>query len=357
MATNMSIPQHPVEDASAYFSKRNEGADDFNVDEIKSLLCRKQFTGEKAIELEKKVGVLRYYDKIIFCEPDLKKAYDALDVILQELLQRTAKRIKTFAQAQKDALQSMEVKVPGGVAGHELVPLRRAGCYAPGGAYPLASTVLMTVVTAKVAGVFAVWVACPKPTNFICAAAHVAGADGLVALGGASAIGIFAFGGTLPYFRNRFSDQTYTFNACDVIVGPGNKFVTAAKAIVASQGVAIDMLAGPSELLVVADESAKPNVIAADLLAQAEHAPDARVGLICFSSALKGAVEKEIHRQLPALASAFVARQALTSAYCFVVDNFEQAAEVANYAAAEHLEVPEHNSYYDWVTTWHNHNN
>lgn len=164
----------------------------------------------------------------------------------QELLQRVAGRVRAFAQAQRDSISDVHVRVPGGLAGHTVAPMASAGCYAPGGRYPLPSSVLMTAITARVAGVARVWVASPRPAAITIAAAYVAGADALLAVGGAQAIAALAYGvGKVP--------------ACDVIVGPGNRWVTAAKAIVSGH-CAIDMLAGPSECLVLADEFADAGV-------------------------------------------------------------------------------------------------
>ena len=147
----------------------------------------------------------------------------------------------------RNAIKEVEVPIPGGVAGHYVAPVEYAGCYAPGGRYPLPSSVLMTAITAKAAGVKNVWVASPNPVPITLGAAYVSECDGMVCVGGAQVIAAFAYG-TVPGIP-----------ACDVIVGPGNKWVTAAKAIVNGQ-CNIDMLAGPSECLVLADETADAKV-------------------------------------------------------------------------------------------------
>jgi phosphoribosyl-ATP pyrophosphohydrolase/phosphoribosyl-AMP cyclohydrolase/histidinol dehydrogenase len=193
----------------------------------------------------------------------LRRALTELPAADRTRLERVAERIRTFAEAQKRALSDVTIPLPGGTAGHWIAPLERAGCYAPGGRYPLPSSVLMTAVTARTAGVKEIWVASPKPGPMTLAAAAIAGADGVLAAGGAHAIAALAFGAG-------------PISPCDVIVGPGNRYVTAAKQLVAGR-VAIDMLAGPSELVVFADATASPAVIAADLLAQAEHDPDALI--------------------------------------------------------------------------------
>src|SRR5213594_1537759 len=212
-------------------------------------------------------------------------------------LERVAGRIRTFAEAQRRAIGTVTITVPGGTAGHWVAPVERAGCYAPGGRYPLPSSVLMTAVTAKTAGVKQIWIASPKPGPLTLAAAAIAGADGVLAAGGAQAIAALAFGaGPLP--------------PCDVIVGPGNRYVAAAKQLVGGR-VAIDMVAGPSELVVFADATASPAAIAADLLAQAEHDPDAMPVLVALDSTLPDRVETELARQLGDLPTAEVARMAL----------------------------------------------
>ncbi len=241
------------------------------------------------------------------------------------LLERTAARIRAFAEAQRRALHGLETPIEGGRAGHELAPVEAAGCYAPGGRHPLPSSVLMTAVTARAAGVPQVWVASPRPTAMTRAAAAVAGADGLLAVGGAQAIAALARGvGPVP--------------RCDAIVGPGNRFVTAAKARLSGR-VAIDMLAGPSELLVLADASADPALIAADLLAQAEHDPDAMPALVTTDASLPDRVEAALRDQLADLPTAAVARAALARGLCLVVADLDAALDAADRIAAEHLEL------------------
>jgi len=179
--------------------------------------------------------------------PDgLAAALASLDASDRAVLERTAARIKGFALAQRNSIRGMEMAVPGGRAGHAVVPVDAAGCYAPGGRFPLPSSVLMTAVTARAAGVGRVWVASPRPTAATLAAAAVAGADAVLAVGGAQAIAALAHGaGPVP--------------PCDAVVGPGNRWVTAAKQLVAGH-VTIDMLAGPSELVVLADDEAGTRV-------------------------------------------------------------------------------------------------
>jgi phosphoribosyl-ATP pyrophosphohydrolase/phosphoribosyl-AMP cyclohydrolase/histidinol dehydrogenase len=243
-------------------------------------------------------------------------------------LERVAERIRRFAEAQRRALCPVTVPVPGGVAEQRIAPVERAGCYAPGGRYPLPSSVLMTAVTACVAGVRDVWVASPKPQLLTLAAAAVAGVDGLVAAGGAHAIAALAYGAGPITPR-------------DVIVGPGNRYVTAAKQLVAG-AVAIDMLAGPSELTVFADDTADPSSVAADLLAQAEHDPDAVPVLVTLDPTLPDRVEQELTRQLGNLPSAAVARAALANGGVIVVTSVEDGVAACDAIAPEHLQLELH---------------
>lgn len=241
------------------------------------------------------------------------------------LLERVARRIERFARAQRDTLGDLELPICGGRAGHRWFPLRTAGCYVPGGRFPLVSSLLMTVVTARVADVRNVWVASPVASPLMLAAAKIAGADGFLHAGGVQAIGALAAGcGDTP--------------CCDVIVGPGNRWVTAAKLLV-SERVRIDMLAGPSELLIVADESAHPETLAADLLAQAEHDGDARPMLVTNSARLVAAVNCALETQLAALPTAANARAALGNGFALLVANWEEAVSACETIAPEHLEL------------------
>lgn len=251
------------------------------------------------------------------------KRIDAEDLAL---LKRVAKRIGDFAQAQLDSISALCTPVPGGMAGHTIEPIQNAGCYAPAGRFALPSTVLMTAVTAKVAGCKHIVVASPNPSDIILAAAYVAGADQVLAIGGAHAIAALAYG-----FEG--------FTRRDLIAGPGNRWVTAAKKIV-SGDCGIDMLAGPSELALVADGSSDPATIAADLLAQAEHDVDARPFLILTDGSIDDAVQDQLKQQLAELPTGAVAKQSLENNGAMVVcESVEEAIAVCNRLAPEHLEL------------------
>ena len=257
---------------------------------------------------------------------ELEAASKRIDAADLALLQRVGGRVEAFATAQLNSISEISVDVPGGTAGHTIEPIRSAGCYAPAGRFALPSTVLMTAVTAKVAGCQRVVVASPNPSDIMMAAAFVAGADSMLAIGGAHAIAAMAYG---------FDG----FERCDLIAGPGNRWVTAAKKIV-SGDCGIDMLAGPSELALVADGSSDPATIAADLLAQAEHDVDARPFLILTDDSIADAVKTELESQLKELPSSEVARQSLANNGAMIIcDSVDQAIEICNRLAPEHLEL------------------
>ena len=280
--------------------------------------------GEEAVrEHAERLGDLQPGQPLVIPRHELDRQLAKLPSTQQELLQRVADRIGNFARMQRGCLKEGSLVENGITAGHHVSPVQRAGCYAPGGRFPLPSSVLMTAVTAKAAGVEQVWVASPRPSAAPLAAAAVAGADGLLGVGGAQAIAALAYGaGAVP--------------ACDLVVGPGNVFVTAAKRLVAGD-VGIDFLAGPSELVVLADEQAEPALVAADLLAQAEHDDDALPVLVTTHQPLIEAVNEELERQLDDLPTADTARNALKNGYAVLCPGMQEARDVCNDLAPEHL--------------------
>ena len=271
---------------------------------------------------------------LIVSRSECEQALSALAPDERERLTRIANRIRVFAEGQRRALAPFETHLPGGRAGHVIAPVESAGCYAPGGRYPLPSSVLMTAITARAAGVERVWVASPRRDPIMLACAAIAGADGFLAVGGAQAIAALAFGvGDVP--------------ACDMVVGPGNAYVTAAKRLVFGH-VGIDSLAGPSELVVVGDDSSDPGDIAADLIAQAEHDPQAVPVLVSTSERLAERVGIELERQLETLAIADTAREALGNGGFCVVATIDEAVIACNSLAPEHLQL--HSNVTDAVT-------
>jgi histidinol dehydrogenase len=273
-------------------------------------------------EHSERLGDTQPGEELVWGRDRLEEEFDSLDGATRDLIGRVHDRIRRFARAQREGLGDLTTSVDGGRAGHRWVPVGSVGAYAPGGRYPLPSSVLMTVTPARVAGVTSVWLASPRPTALTAAAAWLAGADGMLAVGGAQAVAALAFGTVTP--------------AVDMIVGPGNKWVTAAKKHLYGE-VGLDGLAGPSEILVVADGTADIVLVAADLLAQAEHDVDALPLLITNSEELADEVDAELARQLRDLPSAEVARAALGNGRVLVVADVAEARRIADSIAPEHL--------------------
>jgi histidinol dehydrogenase len=238
----------------------------------------------------------------------------------REALKRAAANIRRFARWQLP--HSWSRKVNGGELGQIVRPLDSVGCYVPGGRYPLPSTLLMTAIPAQVAGVKRIVVASPKPQPATLAAAYLLGIEEVYRCGGAQAIAAFAYG-------------TRTLQPVDKIVGPGNAYVTAAKKLV-SFDCAIDMLAGPTEA-VIYSESGNPDFIASDLVAQAEHDPDAVVVFITPKAKLAKDVAQRV--KSAAKANAIATKAVELGGYALVAATREQALEWVNRLAPEHLTV------------------
>ena len=282
--------------------------------------------GELAVrDYSERHGDILPGDAVRLSRADLEAALAALPSEQRGVLERTAARITSFAQAQRACLLPLDTEVAGGRAGHRWLPVTSVGAYAPGGRHPLPSSVLMTCLPAQVAGVANIVVASPNPTQVTMAAAALGGASSLLAIGGAQAIAALTFG---------------VFDTpADIVVGPGNRWVTAAKKYLVGE-VGIDGLAGPSELLVLADEFADPATIAADLLGQAEHDDDAVPLLVTTSARLLDAVEKELALQLQTLPTSSTASASLRgNGVAFLVADLNEAVQVANRLAPEHLEL------------------
>lgn len=291
-----------------------------------TIVARVRQGGDDALrELGERFGDIEPGARLVLGRAELDAALERIPRSTRDVLERTAARIRTFALAQRAALTDITVQIPGGEAGHTVAPVDVAGCYAPGGRFPLPSSVLMTAITARAAGCPTVWVASPKPTDVTLAAAAIADADALLVVGGAQAIAAMAYG-------------TDLVPRCDAIVGPGNRWVTAAKQLVGGS-VRIDMLAGPSELVILADESAAPATVAADLLAQAEHDPDALPILVTTSPELIDATNTELREQLDVLPTKATASAALANGFALLVEDIERGIQVCDRLAPEHLEV------------------
>lgn len=265
---------------------------------------------------------------------EIKAAYREFCEAEIENMKKAAKNIKAFAEAQRETMSELSgfSPAPGIFLGHRIIPVESCCCYVPGGGYPLYSTALMLGIPAKVAGVSRVVACSPvmKGTDKIhpktLVAMDIAGIDEIYAVGGAQAIAAFSYG-------------TEQIKPVNLIVGPGNSFVTEAKRQCYGK-VGIDFLAGPSEVLVIADETASPDIIAADLLAQSEHDKEAKGILVTTDEQLGKAVISEVEKQLGTLATAQIASKSWEDfGEVLLADSLEEAVEYSNEYAPEHLEV------------------
>ncbi|HBS0236525.1 TPA: histidinol dehydrogenase [Klebsiella aerogenes] len=240
-------------------------------------------------------------------------------------------QVRNFAQHQRDSLKDIEVEtLPGVILGHKNIPVSAAGCYVPGGKYPLLASAHMSIITAKVAGVPRIVTCAPpfngKPAPAIVVAQHMAGADEIYCLGGIQAVAAMAVG-------------TESIAPVDMLVGPGNAFVAEAKRQLFGR-VGIDLFAGPTETLVIADESVDGDICATDLLGQAEHGPDSPAILLTTSETLARETLAEIDRLLAVLPTAEIARQSWAKfGEIIVAEDREEMLKIANELAFEHVQV------------------
>ncbi len=264
-------------------------------------------------------------DSLEVSKDEIKKAYKNVDKKTIDAIKTAIDNVKLFAQKQLECLKNLDTEYDGIKLGHRIIPLKRAGCYIPGGNYPLPSTAVMTIIPAKTAGVKEVIACSPRIKDVTIVACDMAGADKIYKVGGVQAIAAMAYG-------------TETIQRVDKIVGPGNKYVTAAKKQIYGD-CGIDFLAGPSEVLIIADESADARFTAADMLAQCEHDRDARAYLICFSHKFAKEVDKYAKEMLKQLKTSEIAKISYEKSFAVVADNLEQAVEISEKRAPEHLEL------------------
>ncbi len=261
-------------------------------------------------------------------DEELEQATGRLTPALKQAIAVAASNIEKFHHSQFGTPQAIET-TPGVVCWRKAVPLNSIGIYIPGGTAPLFSTVLMLAIPARLAGCKKVILCTPPDKNgnvhpAILYTAHLTGVKQIIKTGGAQAIAAMAYG-------------TESVPAVDKIFGPGNQYVTKAKEIVARQGIGIDLPAGPSELLVWADESANPAFVAADLLSQAEHGVDSQVMLVCNTETLARKVIEEVTCQLQGLPRKDIAEQALKNSRAIVLSKDNEALDFINAYAPEHL--------------------
>jgi len=262
---------------------------------------------------------------------EIEACYAQMDEQALEDIAWAQKQIRNFAQIQLDSMLEVEVEtLPGVILGHRHIPVNSVGCYIPGGKYPLLASAHMGVLTAKVAGVKRVIAAAPpfdgKPAPAIVVAMDMAGADEIYCLGGVQAVAAMAIG-------------TETIEGCDMLVGPGNAFVAEAKRQLFGR-VGIDLFAGPTETLVIADETVDGELCAADLLGQAEHGTNSPAVLLTNSEKLARETMKEVERQLTVLPTAEIASVSWRDyGQVIVCDTYEEMVQVADDLAYEHVQV------------------
>ena len=276
------------------------------------------------------ITLTQQFDKITLTTDTLEVSTDELDAAeaqlsdaLKDAIRQAYQNIRVFHEAQRQPIQKIET-MPGVTCWRKSVGIERVGLYIPGGTAPLFSTVLMLGVPAQLAGCREVVLCTPGNHPAIFFAARLVGVTRVFRLGGAQAIAALAYG-------------TDSVPRVDKIFGPGNQYVTAAKMLAAKEGIAIDMPAGPSEVAVYADDTAVPSFVAADLLSQAEHGADSQVVLVSTSKKLVNSVNLTIGTQLNRLPRREVATKALTNSKAILVETQQDAIDLLNQYAAEHL--------------------
>jgi len=270
-------------------------------------------------------------DSFILSQAAIEKAVNSLSPREVQDIEFAQKQIRNFAQIQRDSMLDVEVEtLPGVILGHKHIPMNAVGCYVPGGKYPLIASAHMSVLTAKVAGVKRIVSTAPPFKGAahpaIVAAMHFAGADEILVLGGVQAIAAMAIG-------------TESIAPVDMLVGPGNMFVAEAKRQLYGR-VGIDLFAGPTETLVIADDSVDGEMCAVDLLGQAEHGPTSPAVLLTNSERLAKDTLAEIERQLTILPTAAIAAQSWAQyGEVIVCDTYEEMLQKADELASEHVQV------------------
>jgi sulfopropanediol 3-dehydrogenase len=313
---------------------RTAEEDDALFASVKQIISDVRTQGDAALSLynEKFGGVSSASFRVT--DKELDQALGGISPELRAAIEKAAANIKRFAELQLGCSRPLEATEtePGVFLGHRVIPVDSCCCYVPGGNHPLFSTALMLVIPAKVAGVRRVCAAVPPlkgsrlPHPATLAALRIAGANEVYGLGGAQAIAAFAYG-------------TKSVAPVSMIVGPGNKYVTEAKRQVYGK-VGIDFIAGPSEVLVIADENADARVVAADILAQSEHDYDASGILVTTSETFAEAVSAQVEEQLKTLDTADIAGSSWKNhGRIIIADSLEEAAQIANETAPEHLEI------------------
>ena len=294
---------------------------------VREILSDVKTRGDEALfEYTKKFDKVEL-DCLEVTEAEIEEAYNSIDEYFLQTLKEAKENIERYHREQ--LRDGYEIQGDGVRLGQIVRPLKRVGVYVPGGTAAYPSTVLMDVIPAKIAGVEEVVLVSPcrdgKVNAGVLAAAKLAGADRVFRIGGAQAVGALAFG-------------TESVPKVDKIVGPGNAYVATAKKQVFGY-VDIDMIAGPSEILIVADDTANPTFVASDMLGQAEHDKRAGVTLVCMSRSFADEVQRELDAQLKELQRAEIAGCSIANGKIVIAKDIDEAMDIANDVAPEHLEL------------------
>lgn len=324
----MKVFRNPLQETWSELTKRPEMELEFLDGSVKNILTRVKKSGDSAL-----FELTRQFDKVEVTElqvsvQEINESEAKLTKELKAAIQTAARNIEKFHSAQKGEIIKMET-TPGITCWRRGVPISKIGIYIPGGTAPLFSTVLMLGIPATLAGCKEI-ILCTPPDHLgkinpaILYTADLIGIKKVFNVGGAQAIAAMAYGtGSIP--------KVYK------IFGPGNQFVTKAKQLVNNEGTAIDMPAGPSEVLVLVDETANPSFVAADLLSQAEHGEDSQVMLVVTEESILSQVKNELEKQLPTLPRKVIAEKALVNSRAVYFDSSQHAIAFVNAYAPEHL--------------------
>lgn len=281
--------------------------------------------GDEAVRKYSKQFDSEDLENFLVSSEEILDAYKKVDKETISAIKKSIANVKKFSEKQLKSIKNLKTKIDRNELGHKIIPLDSVGCYIPGGNYPLLSSAVMTITPARTAGVKEIVAGSPKIRPETIVACDLAGADKIYKIGGVQAIAAMAYG-------------SETVAKVNKIVGPGNKYVTAAKKYVFGE-VGIDFLAGPSEVMIIADESANPEFVSADMLAQCEHDLDARAFLVCFSEEFAKQVEISAQKQLEKLSTQKIASSAFEKSFAIVVKSIDEAIELSNKKAPEHLEL------------------
>jgi histidinol dehydrogenase len=324
----MKLIEYPLKNTWAEILKRPVIETSSLNDKVKAILEEIKNKGDKAVSMFSSEFDKVELDNFVVSDEEIKEGISLIDSSLKEAIQKASENIFKFHKSQSFESKVIETQ-PGVKCWQKSVAIEKVGLYIPGGTAPLFSTVLMLAIPANISGCKEIILCTPPQKDgkihpAILFSANLAGVTKIFKIGGIQAIGSMAYG-------------TETVPKVYKIFGPGNQYVTAAKQIVNNTDVAIDMPAGPSEMAIIADDSANPSFLASDLLSQAEHGSDSHVVLITTSKKLISEVNTELEKQLKSLPRIDFASNALMNSKLILVNNEEELIEMVNLYAPEHL--------------------